>query len=300
MSRDAFERVVQRLDPRARLLRHRPLTGGISAQMTALEIARADGTTAQVVVRRHGELDRMRNPNITADEFRLLRHLQAFDVAAPVPLHLDTTCTIFPTPYLVVEYVDGTIDLRDEPGDARLHTMARQLVRIHGIDGTSAALAFLPTAAQPVQWMLQQRPSAPDHTISEPRIRAALEAAWPWPQHNRSVLLHGDFWPGNIIWQGDELVAVIDWEDAARGDALRDLAISRLDLLWAYGNHAMDAFTQHYQSLARIDLTHLPLWDLCAALRPAGMLATWAGDEANLKRMSERHAFFVEQALARL
>ena len=31
----------------------------------------------------------------------------------------------------------------------------------------------------------------------------------------------------------------------------------------------MDVFTQRYQSLAQLDMTNLPLWDLCAALRPA-------------------------------
>ena len=34
----------------------------------------------------------------------------------------------------------------------------------------------------------------------------------PPVQVNRPVLLHGDFWPGNILWRDGRLVAVIDWE----------------------------------------------------------------------------------------
>jgi aminoglycoside phosphotransferase (APT) family kinase protein len=300
MSRDAFERVVARLDPRAKLLRHWALKGGLSAEVTALEIRRGAGTTATVIVRRHGELDRMRNPNIAADEFRLLQYLQPLDVAAPIPVHLDTSCTIFPTPYLVMDYVDGAVDLQGGPADAHLAAMARQLARIHRIDDSTETLAFLPPAARIIQWLLDHRPAVPDRSMSERRIRAVLEAAWPWPQHNRSVLLHGDFWPGNIVWRGDALAAVIDWEDAERGDPLRDLGITRLDLLWAYGENAMDAFTRHYQSLAPIDMTNLPLWDLCAALRPAGRLAEWAGDPSRLPQMLDRHALFIDRAFVEL
>jgi len=300
MSLDAFEAVVAQFDANARLVRHWPLQGGVSAEMTALEILRGDGITAKFVVRRHGEWDRMRNANITADEFRLLQHLQAFDIGAPVPRHIDTSCTILPTPYLVTDYVDGAPDLRDEPTDAFVATLAQRLVRIHRIDSASEALAFLPPATRTIDWLLDHRPSSPDHAMSEPRIREVLEAAWPWPQHNRSVLLHGDFWPGNILWRGDELAAVIDWEDAERGDPLRDLGITRLDLLWAYGVDAMDTFTRHYQDLAQIDMTNMPLWDLCAALRPAGRLADWAGNPARLPEMLERHAAFIERAFAAL
>jgi aminoglycoside phosphotransferase (APT) family kinase protein len=39
-----------------------------------------------------------------------------------------------------------------------------------------------------------------------------------------AVLLHGDFRPGNLLFDGTELVAVIDWEAAKRGPAGLDLA----------------------------------------------------------------------------
>ena len=63
------------------------------------------------------------------------------------------------------------------------------------------------------------------------------------------MLLHGDFWPGNILWRYGQLVAVIDWEDAALGDPLADVANSRLEILWAFGIDAMQSFTHYYQSL---------------------------------------------------
>jgi aminoglycoside phosphotransferase (APT) family kinase protein len=73
---------------------------------------------------------------------------------------------------------------------------------------------------------------------------------------------------------------VIDWEDAAVGDPLADLAISRLDLLWIYGRQPMEAFTRHYLANTTIDLRSLPYWDLYAARRLARLagadLSGWA------------------------
>ncbi len=93
-------------------------------------------------------------------------------------------------------------------------------------------------------------PATLDDSLAEGRIRAALEAAWPWPQQNTSALLHGDYWPGNILWRDGRLVGVIDWEDAALGDPLADLANSRLEIFWAFGGDVMHDFTRRYTALS--------------------------------------------------
>jgi aminoglycoside phosphotransferase (APT) family kinase protein len=69
------------------------------------------------------------------------------------------------------------------------------------------------------------------------------------------------------LWQEGKLLAVIDWEDAEWGDPLCDLAKSRSEIAWIFGIGAMNSFTRYYQSLMSLDETHLPYWDLCAALR---------------------------------
>jgi aminoglycoside phosphotransferase (APT) family kinase protein len=84
-------------------------------------------------------------------------------------------------------------------------------------------------------------------------------------------------------------VAVIDWEEAATGDPLTDVATTRLDLLWAFGPEAMTAFTDHYFSLTSVDPTPLDpaalaLWDLVAAIRPAGAFSAWVADWADFGR----------------
>ncbi len=66
-----------------------------------------DGLSEKAVVRLHGEVDRAGNPDIAADEFRVLEIVQAAGIPVPAPLYLDTSCELFEIPYLVVAFVEG-------------------------------------------------------------------------------------------------------------------------------------------------------------------------------------------------
>ena len=102
------------------------------------------------------------------------------------------------------------------------------------------------------------------------------------------------------MWRDGQIVGVIDWEDAALGDPLADIANSRLELLWAFGIDAMQNFTYHYQSLADIDFANLPYWELYAALRRIPQIAGWGLDDITEKAMRERLRWFVAQAFKNL
>lgn len=295
-----FDRLVQMIAPGSTLRRAWPLQGGVSAQVTALEIEQPDGRTRRLVVRRHGALDLEHNPQIAADEFKLLRLLQSAGVAVPTPYHVDPLGQIFATPSLVLEYIEGAPPSAPTDLPDLTHQLARHLSSIHALDCSSLDLLFLPAQAARAAATLRARPATVDESLDEGHIRDTLEAVWPLPQRNRSVLLHGDFWPGNTLWKDGRLVAVIDWEDAAVGDPLADLANARLEILWAFGAEAMRAFTDQYRSLAPIDLTNLPGWDLWAALRPIAKIAGWGLDQTTEATSRERHRWFVRQACDRL
>jgi aminoglycoside phosphotransferase (APT) family kinase protein len=278
---DPFESLARRIDSHSKLLRAWELKGGVSAQVTAIEIEGADGRTERLVVRRHGAADLKRNPQIAKDEFRLLQLLEAAGVPAPRPRFLDQDGL------LVVEYIEGESPASVDQAEL-VGRLATVLAEIHRVEQAS----FLPRCS--IDGELDS-PSA-----EELRIRDVLDSALPLPERNRPVLLHGDFWPGNTLWQGDRLVAVIDWEDAAIGDPLADVANARLELLWALDAAAMDDFTRRYQSVTSVDLTDLPCWDLWADLRLAGRIAEWGLDEAKQAEMRAKHETFVAQARAKL
>jgi aminoglycoside phosphotransferase (APT) family kinase protein len=295
-----FEQVVHKLDPQSKLLRTWELKGGVSAQVTALEALRPDGQTQKMIVRQHGEVDLKHNPQIAADEFKLLYLLHSVGLATPTPYHLDQSGEIFSTPYLVIEYIEGKPEFAPADLPDLLLQFATHLSRIHQVDGSKLDLSFLPKLEKRYAEKLRERPTNVDESLGEGHIRDALEAVWPFPQRNTSVLLHGDFWLGNILWRDGQLVAVIDWEDAQVGDPLADVANSRLEILWAFGLDAMQSFTQQYQSMTTIDFTNLPYWDLCAALRRVAQIAQWGLDDTTERTMREGHRWFVTQAFEKL
>lgn len=286
-----FQQLVQQIAPDSKLVRLWELTGGVSAQVTALEIEHVDGRREKMVVRQHGNADLKANPQIAADEFKLLQQLKAAGLPVPAPYYLDQ-------PYLVVEYMEGTTEFNPANLSDFITQFATQLARIHRLTTSDLDLYFLPEQSTIVSEKLGKRPTILDDSLDEGRIRDALESVWPLPQQNRTVLLHGDYWPGNLLWREGQLAAVLDWEDAAVGDPLADVGNGRLELLWAFGREAMEQFTTCYQSLTVIDFSNLPFWDLYASLRPASKLSQWGLDPDVEQRMRQQHKWFVEQALS--
>lgn len=115
------------------------------------------------------------------------------------------------------------------------------------------------------------------------------------------VLLHGDLWPGNVLWREGQIAAIVDWEDAAIGDPLRDLAVSRLELLWAYDQGALEDFTERYhRAQPHVDLSALPTRDLEAAERLTRQLQNWGLDPGTETTMRERAGGFAAEARQRL
>lgn len=287
---DKLERLIQRFSPGSQLLRAWPLHGGVSAQTTAFEIERPDGRLEKLVVRRHGKWDLARNPHIAADEFRLLQVLHAAGVAVPKPRHFERSGEIFAGSCVVLDYVDGQTELAPRDLEEYLARIAAQLAEIHafGIDR-------VPFLRRTEASTIGVEPSC-----LQGRAGAALRRMRPPAQVNRSVLLHGDFWPGNILWRDGRLVAVIDWEDASIGDPLLDLSASRLELLWAFGAAAMRRFTDLYDDLTAVDLGNLACWDLYVAAGAAGDLANWGLDAATEQAMREKLTWFAERACTSL
>jgi aminoglycoside phosphotransferase (APT) family kinase protein len=289
---DRLARLIERFAPGSRLRRAWPLHGGVSAQTTALEIERPDGGIESLVVRRHGKWDLARHPRVAADEFALLQILHAAGLAVPKPRHLERTGEIFGAPCVLLDHVEGQTELAPRDLDGYLARIAAQLAEIHAF-GADRVPFLRRTVASAIA--IEIEPSALTGAAA-----AARRHMPPPVQVNRPVLLHGDFWPGNILWRDGRLVAVIDWEDASIGDPLLDLGVSRLEILWAFGADAMRRFTELYRALTKVDLGNLAHWELYVAAGAAGDLANWGLDAAAEQSMREKLAWFAERACARL
>ncbi len=298
---DKFRHLFTAFAPGAEVLSARVLEGGISAEVTAIDYRSSNGVISRAVLRQHGEDQLEWTPDNAAIEFRLLKLLERTNVPAPKPLHLDTSCTEFSAPVLVLEYIEG--ETLYEPQDPLrcLHQHAEALTTINAITTKTHDLSFLPAQRERNEAWLADRDHPPDETLQEPLILEVLNANWPLPQNNALTLLHGDYWPGNVLFKDGAITAIIDWEDVMLGDPIEDLAIARMEVMWMFGAEAMEAFTARYVDLRPgMDVSALPLWDLNAALRPTGQLSRWAMEDSRKETIRKGHEVFVKQAVEKL
>lgn len=269
-------RLVDTVLPGSKVTGTHTLSGGLSAHMTVLEIRTPDGTHRRLVLRRPIPAVLAARPGSIADEFRTLRTLSHAGLPVAAPLLLDQSCTILPTPYLVMEYVDGHADYAPADPAGAAAQMGKTLTCIHATNLSLSGLASLPRRPHAFATRLRDLPADRTSALDEGAIRATLRPFWSMPPAQVPVLLHGDFWPGNTLWRDGRLIGVVDWEDAEIGDPLADLAISRLDTLLIYGRDASMALTRAYAKSSGISLGALPYWDLLAALRAATAIGEWA------------------------
>lgn len=251
----------------------RRLVGGASAEVTALEIRRADGSRETLVVRRHDTSGKKPLPDgVTRTEHALLTSLHGAGLPVPQPRLLDESCQVLPGPYLVIDFVEGEHDLELTKRPARVDAMAVMLASLHELEPGRLGLPALPSQRDPVPELLEYLPEG----AAFDRLRTRLRRAdGPVFEPRGGSLLHGDYWPGNLLWNGDEIAAVLDWEDAALGDPCCDLATARLELAWRSAAGSDDRFTERYRRETQWDSEpRLALWDALAA---AGALAFMDG-----------------------
>lgn len=296
-----IEQAVAELEPGGQLVGMRALTGGVSADLFCLEIATSDGGRRRVVFRQHRAVDfKQHGPTVTAKEYRLLTALHRLGLAVPEPyLYVDTNAMT--APYLVMDWVDGSTELAGDELPAALDQMARFLVNLHAVDPCSLQLPELEPIEDPRVAILSYLPS----TDVGRGVAARLESGHVEQGLNRCVVLHGDYWPGNVLWRDGRLVAVIDWEDACLGDPLADLATARVELLCRYGADAMEGFSARYLALQRdmiepLRLDSLPLWELYVSASALAAMGDWGLEPSEEARRRERTEQFFDRAARQL
>jgi aminoglycoside phosphotransferase (APT) family kinase protein len=92
-----------------------------------------------------------------------------------------------------------------------------------------------------------------------------------------SVFLHGDIWGGNMLWDGDNCLALIDWKTAGAGSPGVDLGELRLQMALQYGPEAPQHVLAGWEYQSGQQATDTPYWDIVAALNTPVILDGWPG-----------------------
>lgn len=199
----------------------RPLTGGASRTTWAFDSVTDSGSRSLIL--RTGPPDDVH----AGMELEARVQAAAATAGAPVPhvLVADNSAATLGSPFLICDAIKGETIVRriqrqlDEPGRRRLLAQcARAVAAIHRAASNDPDLAH----EDPIAQWRQRLDEMGDTTATFEWTFRWLAAHRPAP--SPPVLVHGDYRMGNLIIDGSDLAAVLDWELVHVGEAYEDLA----------------------------------------------------------------------------
>ena len=169
-------------------------------------------------------------------EFAVLRALEQSGVPAPRVLWMDEHGDALGRPSVIMRREDGECEYfcltnPDRPLDVRVD-LAREFVdtlaSIASLDWRELGLGdvLLDPGANGATAAVDHWEGELRRVQREPLPELEIVLAWlrdGSPRAQATVLVHGDFKPGNALVRGDHLGVVLDWETAHLGDPLEDL-----------------------------------------------------------------------------
>lgn len=288
---NGYTTALDRLYPGSSISTVERLTGGVSADVYRLDLSLPDGRVQPLVLRAHGATHSGHDAEL---EFQLLEALYNGGLSVPEPLLVDMSAELVPDPFLIMKFVEGNTHIPEARLDQHVELMAQALTRIHTLPLTG--LPDLPKREEPWPELLQYLPEGDEWEALAKRLHdAELPAFEGAPQ-----LLHGDFWPENLLWQDEQIVAVLDWEDAALGDRYADVAAARVELRYLFGQEVMERFSTAYARYLPIDRRRILLWQIYVAAAAQKYMGSWGLPEEREARMRREALASIREAAEEL
>lgn len=234
---------------------------------------------------------------------RALRLAETHGLAAPRLIAADLDGRASGTVATLETFLSGSSDFPPMVSAARLREAGAAIARVNAV--VLAPQADLPPLCAADDRAADRRrgrtPTTPLSQQADEQVRShGVPAA-------ASVFLHGDVWGGNMLWEGDRCVALIDWKGAGVGDPGIDLGNLRMQMALQYGQDAPAHVLEGWQRQAGRAAIAVPYWDAVAALNtPTVIHGEWlpgfAGDGSPLDAaaVTERRDAFLRTALDQL
>ncbi|WP_231920087.1 aminoglycoside phosphotransferase family protein [Microlunatus soli] len=240
-------------------------------------------------------------PRMVATNARALQLAAEFGLSAPRLVGADLDGSASGTVATLETWLPGSSALPPAVSVTRLRNAGAALARVH---------AF--SLAPHEDLRLRPRPVADDDFAAErragrmPTTGLLQRADEMTRQHGvpatDPVFVHGDAWPGNMLFEGDSCTALIDWKTAGIGDPGVDLSGFRLQMAIQYGPDAPDEVLRGWQEQAGRDAGSVSYWDAIAALNTPTELSGFPGFGADGSRLdatavTQRRDEFLQTAL---
>ncbi len=147
----------------------------------------------------------------------------------------------------------------------RLRAAGAAIARTHRIP--RAPSAHLPVRTRPISvddFARERRLGRMPTTPLLERADALIQGIRPTPAP--TAFLHGDVWPGNMMWSGSTCRGLIDWKTAGVGDPGVDLGELRKQVAYANGQDAPRYVLEGWERTSGTRARDVPYWDAVAAL----------------------------------
>lgn len=228
--------------------------------------------------------------DLSAREVRILEALQVTTLPTPKPLGT------FGDNGVLMSWLPGAVILPKRPDAAWLASLARTLNDIHrsrlNVPYTYEAWNDTTVDDRPDWWQ--------DGSLWADAQALSAEA----PDFD-PILIHRDYHPVNVLWEGESISGIVDWINACLGPAGIDVAHCRLNLAIMYGQETAEAFLAAYRHAAP-GYRHDCFWDLEDALgalpsvKPYAPWAEFGLTGLTTKRVRTRLETFIKSAVQSL
>ncbi|TDD46573.1 aminoglycoside phosphotransferase family protein, partial [Kribbella antibiotica] len=211
-----------------------PLHGGLTSDVRRFTISTPDSGTRDLVLRSPHDLTNA--ADWLTREADTLTLLATTAVPAPELVAVDPTGAFGERPSLLMTWLPGRTLLTDSGLADRIPLLAQQLVAIHAVQPVERPRPFVTlTTADTVVV-----PPGADWSAAIDVIRQ------PHPPYE-GAFLHRDFQPGNVLFDGSHLTAVVDWAGACWGPTDLDVAHCATNLALLHGPTAAHHFIHAYE-----------------------------------------------------
>lgn len=265
------------------------MEGGVSAEVYRLTLLQPDGDREHIVLRIHGAKHCGHGAEL---EFNVLNALFRAGIPVPKPLSFDASCSLLENPYLIIAFVEGASDFAHPMRRASVEKMVEALISVH--DVPVDIMPTLPRRADPIPEILEFLPIDAEWTDFRGYLKRFKNSHFA----GSDVVLHGDSWPSNLIWTEGRIAAILDWEDAALGDPLSDVACAGLELRYVHGAEGKVLFEKAYAKHRAIDRRRFALWLAHVSSAALKHMGDWGLESAREEHMRQTARDTLREAAA--